>query len=126
MLFVSGTLDLRRPGEQPFPPITAWTWTQHTPFKEVYPSSHRSVYLMTQRLQKHPFLALFDGPDTNTTTDKRSSSTVPLQALYWMNSPEVREQAAAFAQRLPGAPVAPHERIALAYQVAESREPATA
>jgi cytochrome c553 len=123
LLFVSGTFDLRRPGEHPFPPMTAWTWTQHTPFKDVYPSSHRSVYLMTQRLQKHPFLALFDGPDTNTTTDKRTSSTVPLQALYWMNSPEVRQQASAFSQRLMTSAASPQERIILAYQLAYSREP---
>jgi hypothetical protein len=126
MLFVSGTLDLARPGEQPFPPMTAWTWTQHTPFKDVYPCRHRSVFLMTQRLQKHPFLALFDGPDTNTTTDHRTSSTVPLQALYWMNSPEVREQAAAFAQRLTAGAATPQERIKLAYHLAYSREPTAA
>jgi cytochrome c553 len=123
LLFVSGTLDLSRPGEQPFPPMTAWTWTQHTPFKDVYPSRHRSVYLMTQRLQKHPFLALFDGPDTNTTTDQRTSSTVPLQALYWMNSPEVRELAAAFAQRLTASAATPQERLSLAYQLTYAREP---
>jgi Protein of unknown function (DUF1553)/Protein of unknown function (DUF1549)/Planctomycete cytochrome C len=123
LLFVSGTLDLRRPGEQPFPPMTTWTRTQHNPFKDVYPSSHRSVYLMTQRLQKHPFLALFDGPDTNTTTDKRTSSTVPLQALYWMNSPDVREQATAFAQRLTASTATPQERLTLAYQFAYSRNP---
>ncbi|MCE9524901.1 MAG: DUF1553 domain-containing protein [Planctomycetales bacterium] len=74
-------------------------------------------------MQKHPFLALFDGSDTNTTTDKRTSSTVPLQALYWMNSPEVREQAAAFAQRLTAAAATPQERISLAFQLAYSREP---
>src|SRR6185369_67250 len=124
LLFVSGTLDLRRPGEQPFPPMTAWTWTQHNPFKDVYPSSHRSVYLMTQRLQKHPFLALFDGPDTNTTTDKRTSSTVPLQALYWMNSPEVREQANAFGVRLMALAQSPQQRITIAYELAYSRDPA--
>ena len=39
MLAASGKLDLRRPGEHPFPPIDAWNWTQHTPFKDVYPSS---------------------------------------------------------------------------------------
>jgi hypothetical protein len=124
LLFVSGTLDLRRPREQPFPPMSAWTWTQHTPFKDVYPSRHRSVYLMTQRLQKHPFLALFDGPDTNTTTDKRTSSTVPLQALYWMNSPEVREQANAFGVRLMALAQSPQQRITIAYELAYSRDPA--
>jgi hypothetical protein len=100
MLAVSGTLDLRRPGRHPFPSMSTWTWTQHDPFKEVYPSRHRTVYLMTQRLQRHPFLALFDGPDTNVTTDSRTRSTVPLQALYLMNNPFVTEQAKVLATRL--------------------------
>ena len=126
LLSVSGMLDLRRPGEHPFPPMTAWNWTQHTPFKDVYPSNHRSVFLMSQRLQRHPFLALFDAPDTNTTTEKRTSSTVPLQALYWMNSREVREQAEAFTQRLTTAAAGRQERIELAYRLAYAREPAAA
>ena len=50
---------------------------------------------MTQRLVKHPFLAIFDGPDTNASTDVRARSTVPLQALYLMNNPFVQEQSAA-------------------------------
>jgi hypothetical protein len=49
MLAVSGSLDLRKPGPHPFPPIESWSWTQHTAFKEVYPSNSRSVYLMTPR-----------------------------------------------------------------------------
>lgn len=123
LLAVSGTLDLKRPGPHPFPPISSWTWTQHNPFKDVYPSSHRSVYLMTQRLQRHPFLALFDGPDTNTTTEKRGSSTVPLQALFWMNSPLVKEQSSAFVRRLlAGAPDDP-ARIRLAHRLAYARPP---
>ena len=69
MLDVAGALDLSRPGPHPFPDIADWTWTQHFPFKAAYTSNHRSVYLMTQRLHRHPFLGLFDGPDTNTTTD---------------------------------------------------------
>ncbi len=90
MLAVAGRLDPSRPGRHPFPPIEDWHWTQHDAFKTVYPSNHRSVYLMTQRLVKHPFLALFDGPDTNTSTDVRGRSTVPLQALWFLNNPFVR------------------------------------
>ncbi|MCI0457527.1 MAG: DUF1553 domain-containing protein [Gemmataceae bacterium] len=123
LLWVSASLRLDRPGPHPFPPIHAWNWTQHTPFKEVYPSAHRSVYLMTQRLQRHPFLALFDGPDTNTTTEKRSTSTVPLQALYLMNNPEARAEAERFAQRLIDAAADPRARIELAHQLAYARPP---
>src|SRR5207253_5117609 len=116
MLSVSGRLELKRPGAHPFPPIQNWNWTQHNPFNDVYPSNHRSVYLMTQRIQKHPFLALFDGPDTNTTTEKRGSSTVPLQALFWMNSPLLRDLSGSFAARLRTAAADDPARIRLAYQ----------
>jgi hypothetical protein len=124
MLQVSGRLDVRRPGPHPFPPMDQWRWTQHNPFKAVYPSNHRSVYLMTQRIQRHPYLALFDGPDTNTTTARRGSSTVPQQALFLMNNPFVTEQAEGLARRLLAASVEPARRIELAHELAWSR-PAT-
>ena len=70
---------------------------------------------MTQRLVKHPFLAIFDGPDTNASTDVRSRSTVPLQALYLLNNPFVQEQAAGFADRLIAGSRDDRARIELAY-----------
>src|SRR5262249_23037668 len=103
MLMISGKLDLKRPGGHPFPPIETWGWTQHNPFKAAYASSHRSVYLMTQRIQRHPYLGLFDGADTNTSTEQRGTSTVPQQALFLMNNPWVKGQAEGFARRLTAA-----------------------
>jgi hypothetical protein len=123
LLAVSGDLDRSRPGAHPFPPIERWHWTQHDAFKEVYPSDRRTVYLMTQRLQRHPYLALFDGPDTNATTDARTRSTVPLQALYLMNNPFVRARAEGFASRLISASADPPARIRLATALAWNREP---
>src|SRR5438445_8760458 len=118
MLALSGKLDLRRPGPHPFPPMDKWTWTQHNPFKEVYPSNQRSVYLMTQRLQRHPYLAIFDGPDTNTSTEQRTSSTVPQQALFLMNNPFMLAQAEGFARRLMSCAKEPRQRIAIATELA--------
>ena len=126
MLSLGGRLDLNRPGPHPFPPIATWGWTQHNAFKAVYPSNHRSVYLMTQRLQRHPFLALFDGPDTNHSTDVRTSATVPLQALYFMNNPFVSEQAERFARRLCEASSDPRYRISIACEQAWGRIPTEA
>jgi hypothetical protein len=126
MLAVSGTLDLRRPGQHPFPPMNTWVWTQHAPFKQIYPSRHRTVYLMTQRLQRHPFLALFDGPDTNVTTDTRTRSTVPLQALYLMNNPFVTEKAKALAARLLRSSPELRERVRQGYELAWGRLPVDA
>jgi hypothetical protein len=123
MLSVSGRLMLTRPLPHPFPTIDQWHWTQHNAFKEVYPTRSRSVYLMTQRLLRHPYLALFDGPDTNHSTDVRTSSTVPLQSLYLMNNPFVREQSEAFADRLVVASPDPVERVALGYKLAWCRAP---
>lgn len=100
MLLMGRQLDLRRPGAHPFPPIEEWRWTQHDPFKAVYESNHRSVYLMRQRIQRHPYLALFDAPDANVSTDMRPVSSLPTQALYLMNHPFVQEQARLFADTL--------------------------
>jgi Protein of unknown function (DUF1553)/Protein of unknown function (DUF1549)/Planctomycete cytochrome C len=123
MLAVSGRLDTARPGRHPFPPIEDWHWTQHNAFKTVYPSVHRSVYLMTQRLVKHPFLALFDGPDTNTSTDVRSRSTVPLQALYLLNNPFVLECAKGLAARMIAAGSDPADRVTRGFELAWGRAP---
>jgi hypothetical protein len=123
MLCASGRLDLNRPASHPFPPFKDWRWTQHAPFKATYPSSHRSVYLMTQRIQRHPFLSLFDGPDTNMSTDVRTSSIVPTQALYLMNNPLVVEQAHTLSERLLRAAGDPRRRVELACQLCWSRSP---
>jgi hypothetical protein len=124
MLFVSGRLDLRRPGRHPFPPIQDWGYTQHNQFKAIYPSEHRTVYLMTPRLQRHPFLALFDGPDPNTSTGQRTSATVPLQALYLMNSGEVSQEARAFARRIVLFDADEKRQVGFAYECAFGRTPA--
>jgi hypothetical protein len=124
MLAVSGSLDSSRPGPHPFPPIDQWHWTQHNAFKDVYATNHRTVYMMTQRLQRHPYLALFDGPDTNASTDLRTHATIPLQALYLRNNPFVSERAERFAARLFLESPDPTLRIARATALAWNRSPA--
>ncbi|MCA9024122.1 MAG: DUF1553 domain-containing protein [Planctomycetaceae bacterium] len=121
MLSVSGTLDLTRPGPHPFAPMQDWKYTQHNQFKDCYESTHRSVYLMTQRIQRHPFLALFDGPDTNTTTALRTTSTVTPQSLYLMNSPEMTIIASDFASRLMSESDDVSARIENAYRLCFAR-----
>ncbi|MBM3824375.1 MAG: DUF1553 domain-containing protein [Verrucomicrobia bacterium] len=100
LLTLGGNLDTRPPGPHPFPPEQDWNFTQHNPFKAVYETRRRSVYLMTQRIQRHPYLALFDGADPSASTASRTTSTTPLQALYLLNDGFVHRQAQAFAQRI--------------------------
>ncbi|MBX3276772.1 MAG: PSD1 domain-containing protein [Acidobacteria bacterium] len=125
MLFVSGGLDASTGGEHPFPPERDWRYTQHRQFFAVYDSNRRSVYLMQQRLRKHPLMEVFDGPDTNAATAVRASSTTPVQALYLMNDPFVHAQADLFAVRVGMAFAETPKRIDYAYRLAFGR-PATA
>lgn len=59
---------------------------------------------MTQRIKRHPFLALFDGPDTNASTGSRQVTTVPTQALFFLNDPFVHARADSLTRRLAGLP----------------------
>ncbi|MFO0942273.1 MAG: PSD1 and planctomycete cytochrome C domain-containing protein [Pirellulales bacterium] len=99
MLMVSGMLDKSPGREHPFPSPHSWGFTQHSPFYAVYESKQRSIYLMQQRLKRHPFLGLFDGADPNVSTARRELTTVPTQALYLMNNPFVHEAAQKLAER---------------------------
>jgi hypothetical protein len=123
LLQVGGQLDLSRPGPHPFPPQSAWKFTQHNPFKAVYETRYRSVYLMTQRIQRHPYLAIFDGADPAASTPSRPTSTTPLQALFLLNDAFVHEQAIGLAQRLISERSEPASRIELAYRLLFSRSP---
>jgi Protein of unknown function (DUF1549)/Protein of unknown function (DUF1553) len=100
ILQVSGELDPTPGRQHPFPVPTSWGFTQHGPFSAVYDHHQRSVYLMTQRIQRHPFLALFDGADPNASTAPRRATTVPTQALFFLNDPFVHAQAARLAARV--------------------------
>ena len=125
LLAVGGNLDRAPGGPHPFPAMTAWNFTQHNPFKAVYDTQKRSVYVMTQRFQRHPFFALFDGADTNASTDRRLVSTTPLQALYLMNDPFVHAQAKRFSERVRSEGKDDDARIVRAYLLLFGRPPAS-
>ena len=123
ILAVSGALD-SVPGEaHPFPPAYTWGYTQHAPFSAVYDHDKRSVYLMVQRIKRHPFLALFDGADPNSSTAERRVTTVPTQALYFLNDPFVHAKSLKFADRLQAAGLDEEQQIELATRLAFGRPP---
>jgi Protein of unknown function (DUF1553)/Protein of unknown function (DUF1549)/Planctomycete cytochrome C len=123
LLLLGGNLDRSFGGPHPFPPVQTWGFTQHAPFSAVYETNRRSVYLMTQRIRRHPFLALFDGPDGNVSTAHRDSTTVPTQALFLMNDPFVHAQSSRFAERLIAEATDEDQRIACAFEQAFARPP---
>src|SRR5215813_5789648 len=123
VLAVSGALDRTMGGEHPFPPEPTWRFSQHVQFFAVYDTTRRSVYLMQQRLKKHPFFEVFDGADSNATTDNRAQSVTPVQALFLMNSPFMHEQSDLFAVRVGMAYDTLRERIDYAFRLAYGRSP---
>lgn len=121
ILAVAGTLDRSAGGEHPFPPETTWHFTQHVQFFATYDTNRRSVYVMQQRLKKHPFFEVFDGADQSATTDVRGQSITPVQALFLMNSPLMHEQSDHFAVRVGMAVDTVGERINFAFRLAYGR-----
>lgn len=121
ILAVSGELDLVPGKEHPFPSPLSWGFSQHGPFSAVYDHNKRSVYLMTQRLKRHPFLALFDGADPNASTADRLGTTVPTQALFFLNDPFVHARADAWAARLQSRFSDDTQRVEQAYRTALGR-----
>jgi hypothetical protein len=125
LLLVSGQLDLTSGEGHPFPEEQTWTFSQHAPFNAVYETNRRSAYLMVQRQRRHPYLALFDGADPNASTPTRQSTTVPTQALYFINDPFFHAQAVALSAKLTDLDD-DRSRIAEAWSVLFQRQPTAA
>ena len=116
------------PGAHPFPKPNAkdeYPYTQHSPFRKDYDHEHRTVYLPSRRLGKHPYMETFNGPDPNECTANRSVSTVPLQSLYWMNSGFIRDCSRSLADRLAEHSTDPAKRIELGFEIAFARKPSS-
>jgi mono/diheme cytochrome c family protein len=101
LLTFSAQLDLTPGGRHPFPHRLTYFYRQHEPFQEKHVSNKRSVYQMQQRIQKNPYLDMFDGPDGGGHLGERKTTVTTLQALYFMNSEFIHEQAQAIVECLP-------------------------
>ncbi len=124
LLMLGGSLDLNRPGPHPFPEPSKWRYTAHHQFNDVcYPSDHRSVYLMVQRLHAHPYLSLFNGADASLSTPMRDNSIVSTQALFLLNNSLVHEKATGFAVKLLDHSSVTNDRIESAYLRVFGRRP---
>ena len=109
ILAVSGKLD-RKPGGPP------------APLDEKH--RRRTLYATVSRTQPDRTLALFDFPDPNAHSDRRSVTVGPMQRLFFLNSPFVMEQAEALARRLAReSPQGGRARIRRAYSLLYGRPP---
>lgn len=89
-----------------------------------YQSTRRSLYLPIIRNAMYGFFAAFDYNDPSTPIDVRPETVAAPQALYLMNSDEVRANAVALAQLARAAePEREGERIAWLWRRTLCREP---
>ena len=117
LLTFSGELDFSPGGRHPFGHHLTYFYRQHEPFQESYPTNRRSVYLMQQRIQKNPYLDLFDGPDGNVSLSERKTTTTTLQALFLMNSEFTHDQSGVLARKLIAEADGIPARVQWAYQL---------
>jgi hypothetical protein len=100
---VAGTLDLTMYGLPIAPPLDEQEqlgnyrkWPTSLPEE----ANRRALYILVRRSFRFPVLSAFDLPDNISSCGRRDATVVPNQALTLMNNRTMREQAAAFADRL--------------------------
>ena len=132
LLFVSGQLIHKRGG--PTLPLdapgnlgTALTGSLRPNARLPQELKHRrSIYLPQKRkspFDEIDFLAVFDLPDANQETGRRTITTVPTQALYLLNHPFVQQCATATARRHAMMERDPKKRLFRLYRAIYCRSP---
>jgi hypothetical protein len=107
MLAVSGKLDATMGG--PTIPLSAPT------------NFRRTVYAKISRHDLDQLLRLFDFPDANITSERRTETTVPQQQLFVLNSQFVIETAKALAARVQKEAGDDRARVQRAFQLTYGR-----
>ena len=106
LLAVAGSLDPKMGG--PSAPLTPT-------------ADRRTVYGKVSRYKLDDFLQLFDFPSPNLSAEKRFTTSVPLQRLFFMNSDFMQQQAERLARRIVNEADNP-ARIQKAYRLVFGRE----
>jgi hypothetical protein len=83
----------------------------------------RTLYAKISRVEPNALMTLFDFPDANVSSARRTVTTVPQQQLFVLNSDFTIQTAKAFAKRLEKAAAGEEDRIGLAFRLAYGREP---
>jgi hypothetical protein len=131
VLAVAGALNHEQGGPGVFIPLPAGMRDRMTikNFPSWTPSDgpdtrKRSVYVFQRRQLEVPLFSLMDAPVFQSSCERRSVSTTPLQALNLMNDDFTVENAAAFAARVRReAGPDPGEQVEHAFRLAFSRNP---
>ncbi len=120
LLFVTGKLDRSISG-RPF------AFQSDNPASRFVYSTRRSVYGMIDRSSMPSLLGYFDFANPDLSTAQRGITTVPQQALFFLNDPFVMQQACSLAARADFQLFeTTRERILYVYQQLFQRDPSAA
>ena len=84
-------------------------------------NNRRTVYAKISRHDLNGLLRMFDFPDANITSERRSETTVPQQQLFVLNGPFVIETPKALAARVQKEATGDAERVQRAFALAYGR-----
>jgi hypothetical protein len=85
----------------------------------------RTLYGTVKRRELNDILRLYDFPDPTGHSASRLPTTTPLQQLFVLNSPFMKQQAEALTRRLKKEAASVEGRIQRAYQLLYGRDPST-
>ncbi|WP_337175246.1 PSD1 and planctomycete cytochrome C domain-containing protein [Paludisphaera sp.] len=132
MLAAAGTLDPSRPEGSPAATLKVIEMPNNGPearriMEEAHASARRAVYLPLVRGVTPTSLEVFDFADQGAVSGGRETTTVPTQALYFLNDALARRESLKLAERL----LARDElddagRVELAYRLTLGRSPSAA
>lgn len=126
LLAISGRLNREMGGPSVSPPIPSditkisKNWTTSADADD---HARRSLYILTRRNLRFPFLEVFDAPDSNLPCPERGRSTTAPQSLTLLNSDEVMSAARATAERLIKEAATTEARVTLAFRLTLGRPP---
>jgi hypothetical protein len=126
MLQCAGTLERRMYGPSARPELPDNVSPNYAWQPDTDPASRnrRSIYVLAKRNLRYPLFEVFDQPDLHHSCPRRPVTTTAPQALYLLHSELVRQQAAAWADRLLAAHGADvHAIIEAAFRQAFCRAP---
>jgi Protein of unknown function (DUF1553) len=118
LLAVSGRLDPRMGGS-----LVTWANAEYVPGDAISSNSlRRAVYLPIVRDRVYDVFTIFDFANPSVGVCKRTPTVVTHQALFFLNSPLVKEQSKYFARLLLAEPESTDaKRVDLAYRRALGR-----
>jgi hypothetical protein len=86
--------------------------------------TRRSIYFTVKRSQLIPSMVALDWPEALTGIGRRTNTTVPTQALWALNNPQVQKCAEALASKLSGLP--PDDSVRRGFEITVGRPPSDA